>query len=320
MKKITSLLFFFLWYVSISIAQDNIPVRALPTEVFRNVKKDPKDDTAQWHWKRAGVFNLNMAQGSLSNWAAGGDNFSLALSSYVNYFVLHKKGNHTWDSNLDFNFGFIQTTTGGSRKNDDRIDILSKYGYRVDTTNKLYVSALFNFRSQFFDGLTYYSRDSSSLASTFLSPAYILLSIGMDYKPFKDFSLFLSPLTNRTTIVASKRLNNKDQYGVPAGKSTYNELGAFASINYYKPLFKNVTYKGRMDLFTNYQQKPQNVDFYMTNLFTFKINKFLSANYSLDMIYDDNVKLFGPTNDSPALQLKSLIGIGFQMPIKVKSL
>jgi hypothetical protein len=69
-----------------------------------------------------------------------------------------------------------------------------------------------------------------------------------------------------------------------------------------------------MDLFSNYLHNPRNVDMYMTNLFTFKINKFLSATYSLDLIYDDDVKLFGPKQDSPGLQLKSMIGIGFSMP------
>jgi hypothetical protein len=55
---------------------------------------------------------------------------------------------------------------------------------------------------------------------------------------------------------------------------------------------------------------------YMTNLVSFKINRYFSATYSLDLIYDDNIRLFGPTNSSPALQVKSLIGIGFLMPLK----
>jgi hypothetical protein len=36
----------------------------------------------------------------------------------------------------------------------------------------------------------------------------------------------------------------------------------------------------------------------------------LSATWNVDLIYDDDVRLFGPANTSPALQLKSLIGIG----------
>ena len=125
----------------------------------------------------------------------------------------------------------------------------------------------------------------------------------------------MSPLTNRTTIVASNKLASRGAYGVDSGNHVYNEVGAFATVNYFTAINKMVTYKGRIDLFSNYSRSPQNVDLYMTNLFTFKINKFLSANYSLDMIYDDDVKIArkdGSTHSG--LQLKSLIGFGFSMP------
>ncbi|HNP24523.1 MAG TPA: DUF3078 domain-containing protein [Panacibacter sp.] len=294
-------------------AQDNIPVKAIPTEIFRTVKKDP-NDTLNWHWKRGGIVNVNFSQGTLSNWAAGGDNFTLAINSYTNYFLLNKGKHHTWDNSMDFNFGFIQTTSLGTRKNDDRFEVLSKYGFMLDTARKFYATGLFNFRTQFFDGNTY-NGDSAFLSSTFLSPAYLFFAAGFDYKPFKTTSIFFSPLTDRMTIVASKRLYEKGSYGVPPYQHSINQLGAFASINVYQKLFKNVTYKGKMDLFSDYVNNPQNVDMYFTNYFFFKINKFLSASYNLDMIYDDDVKIFGKNNSSPALQLKSLIGIGFSMPI-----
>ena len=51
---------------------------------------------------------------------------------------------------------------------------------------------------------------------------------------------------------------------------------------------------------------------FMTNNFSVKLGKFITASYNLDLIYDDDVKLFGDNNTSPALQVKSLVGIGFQ--------
>ncbi len=312
MSKQASLFFFFLLLRLIGLAQD-IPVKVVPTEIFRSVKKDP-NDTLNWNWKRGGIINLNLAEGSLSNWAAGGDKFSLAITSYATYFLLNKGTKHTWDNSLDFNFGFLKTSSLGNRKNDDRFEVLSKYGKRLDSSNKIYISGLFDFRTQFFDGYTY-TGDSGTLSSTFLSPAYLLLSLGFDYKPTENFSFFISPLTLRTTFVASNHLYTKGLYGVPPYDHYINQFGAFASINYYKSIARNVTYKGKLDLFTDYSHNPQNVDMYFTNLFNFKINRFLAATYSLDMIYDDDVKLFGKYNSSPALQLKSLIGIGFSMPL-----
>ncbi|MFK4985426.1 DUF3078 domain-containing protein, partial [Klebsiella pneumoniae] len=91
-----------------------------------------------------------------------------------------KKDRHGWDNNIDVNLGYVQTTSLGGRKNDDRIDYLSKYGYKMDSTGKWYLSGLFNFRSQFFDGFTY-SSNVANFVSTFLSPAYVVLSAGFDY-------------------------------------------------------------------------------------------------------------------------------------------
>lgn len=315
-RKLFFVLAFFCFHF-FAIGQDDIPVKLIPAEIFRPVRKTTNDDTAKWDWKRGGLVSANLAEGSLKNWAAGGDNFSLAVNAYLNYFIWHKKNKHTWDSNLDMYFGFVQTTSLGSRKNDDRIDFISKYGYRIDTSDKLYLSTLFDFRTQFFDGYTY-SGDSSFFSSTLLSPAYTFLSQGLDYKPAQNFSIFLSPLTARLTIVANNKLAAKGLYGVPMNKHSILELGAFTSINYSTPVMKNITYRGRVDLFCNYQNKPGNVDIFSTNMLSFKINKYLSATYSLDMIYDDDVKLFGPLKNSPALQLKSLIGIGFMMPFSEK--
>ena len=71
------------------------------------------------------------------------------------------------------------------------------------------------------------------------------------------------------------------------------------------------SYKSRLDLYSNYLKNPQNIDLYWTNLLNMKLTKYLTLTYSLDMIYDDDVRLFGPNNTSPATQIKSMLGVGF---------
>ena len=287
----------------------------MKSETARTIKKDA--DTLAWNWKRGGLISLNLSQGSLSNWAAGGDNFSLAIGSYFNYFAFYKNGHHSWDNNLDFNFGYIQTTSLGTRKNDDRLDFLSKYGYQVDK-GKWYLSGLFNFRTQLFDGYTYPSSTTSEFSSTFLSPAYVVLSAGMDYKPDEHFSMFLSPATARWVIVANNYLYLKGLYGVDSGKHSVLQFGAFATFNYNNSFAKNIVYKSRLDLFSNYMSHPENIAFYMTNQLSFKFAKYFAVSYGLDLIYDNTVKLFGPNNNSPALQVKSLLGLGYMHPLNAR--
>lgn len=300
-----------------SLTAQEYQLTRLRGEVSRNIKKDA--DTSKWNWKTGGLLSASIAQGSLSNWAAGGDNFSLTVNGYFNRFFFYRKDRHTWDNNLDVNLGYIQSTSLGGRKNDDRFDFLSKYGYKVDTTGRWYLSTLFNFRSQFFDGYTF-NGTTPDFASSFLSPAYLIVSVGFDYKPALNLSVFLSPLTSRSTFVMNKRLADKGIYGLQPGKHSLSEVGAFATFNYNNAIAKNVNFKGRLDLFSNYQSHPENIDVFMTNLFSFKINKYFSATYSLDMIYDDDIRLFGDNKTSPGLQVKSLIGVGFLKPLNTRKI
>jgi hypothetical protein len=200
-----SLLFIlFLHLATIIIAQD-IAVTKLRSETARSIRKE--NDTSRWNWKKGGLYNFNLSQSSLNNWAAGGDNFNMALASYFNYFVFFKKPHQNWDNNLDVNLGFVQSTSLGGRKNDDRFDFLSKYGYQIDTSGMWFVSGLFNFRSQLFNGYSF-SGTNKILTSSLLSPAYIILSAGLDFKPSNRFSIFFSPLTSRTTLVLNTTLSN----------------------------------------------------------------------------------------------------------------
>ncbi|MBL7707991.1 MAG: DUF3078 domain-containing protein [Chitinophagaceae bacterium] len=289
----------------LSNAQDET-VKSLKTESAKSVKKDPAD-TSNKRWKKGGLYSLNVSQGSLSNWAAGGDNFSLSVNSLLSLFAFYKNDKHSWDNTFDFNLGYVNTTSLGSRKNDDRFDFLSKYGYALNP--KLNVSGLFNLRSQFFKGYTF-PNNVKTYASTFMAPGYILVSPGLDYKPVKDLSIFVSPATARWVIVRDTALSNKGLYGVEPGKSSKLEVGAFATIGYMKEISKNITYKGRLDLFSNYRSKPQNVDLFMSNVLNVKLSKALSATWGVDLIYDDDVRLFGPNQRSAALQVKSLVGLG----------
>jgi hypothetical protein len=51
----------------------------------------------------------------------------------------------------------------------------------------------------------------------------------------------------------------------------------------------------------------------MSNLFAVKLSKILSATWNIDLIYDDNVHLFGSDGKSAAWQIKSLIGLGLMV-------
>lgn len=298
----------FLSYLSIC-AQDKNVIN-LRSEASRAVKS-VAIDTTQKKWKSTGNFNININQGALSNWAAGGDNWSLAFTTNFSFNASYRNKLNAWDHNLELGFGMINTTTGGKRKSSDRIDYLTKFGHEV--SSKWYISTLGNFRTQFTNGWNHVNDSTKILTSDFMAPGYILLSVGIDYKPSQNFSAFVSPFTQRWTIVKNDSLSNVGAFGVPIGKQKYTEPGAYASINWNKKINENLNYKARLDLFSNYKHDPWNIDVYCTNIITAKMTKFITMTITCDVIYDNDTKSVDKEGNAgpPRTQIKETMGIGF---------
>lgn len=301
----------------------------------------PVEEKDSINWRKGGVFALNVSQGSMQNWAAGGDDFSMSLGAAASLFANYADSLNSWDNNLDLAFGYLNTTSLGTRKSDDKLSFYSKYGYRF--SKKWFYSAMLNFRSQFANGYLY--PDDSTVVSHFMAPAYILISVGFNYKPADYFSVFVSPVTSRFVIVNDQHLADLGSYGVDSatyiyhdstrtlqkrGKKMRYEFGPYVSAQFNKEIMKNITWNARLDLYSNYLKNPQNIDVYVTSLFTFKVNKFITASLSTDLIYDDDVKFItykknpdGSVKQDPITgdkyilkqgartQFKEQIGLGF---------
>ena len=66
---------------------------------------------------------------------------------------------------------------------------------------------------------------------------------------------------------------------------------------------KNISMENILNLYSNYLEKPQNVDVdYQMNL-VMNVNKYISANLSMQAIYDDNA--------IKAVQVREIFGLGF---------
>jgi hypothetical protein len=286
------LIFCSLLIATVSISQD-AGIRKLQAESSRTIAKNIRDSLKSWH--TGGIYNISIGQGSLSNWAAGGDEFSFSVATSVNLYAFYQRKKTSWDNMLNANFGYINTTSLGGRKNDDRLDIVSKYGYALHS--RLNLTTLMNFRTQLMNGYSYTETTKGNFAknfsSAFLSPAYVLVSQGLDYKPGAGLSVFVSPVTSRWVIVMDDTLAMRGDYGVEPGKNSSNQLGAFATVNYSTKFNKFISYTGRLDLFSNYRKEPLNTDVYMTNTVSAKLGKVVCLSWNLDMIYDDDVELFG---------------------------
>jgi hypothetical protein len=288
--------------------------KAQVTEAEKKLKEQNADTLKGW--KNGGVLAINLAQTSLTNWAAGGEK-SLAIGGIVSLFANYKKDKNAWDNSLDIGYGLLrQGKKAAFMKTDDKIDFLSKYGR--EAYKNFYYAGLINFKTQMQPGFNYTSDTTKVQISDFLAPAYLLGAIGMDYKPSSYFSTFVAPLTSKITMVNNNSLSKAKAFGVDSGKVIKSEFGGYIRLIFSKNDFKNeflknVSFTTKIDLFSNYMDNPQNIDINWETLIALKINKFISVNINTQLIYDDNIKIadYHNSNPKPKIQFKEILGLGF---------
>jgi hypothetical protein len=282
----------------------------------RNVGFDKIDSTGP-HWYREGLGGITLSQVSLNHWAAGGEG-SLAYDAMLNYDAIYTNRRHLWQNRLELAYGMSTTDSRGTRKTNDKIYLNSTYGYRISRT--WYASVMGIFSTQFARGYNYNTSPRTYL-SRFMSPGYFGLGVGFTWRPNTWFNAYLSPATWRGTVVTDKKLFQNaagemvySPYGVTPGRKLYNEFGANVRLELNRELWRNVDLYSRLDMFSNYLYKPQNIDVRWYVLLTARINKWLAANLSLNMLYDDHIRFMRQdgTIGGSRLQVKEVLGIGLQ--------
>ncbi len=271
-------------------------------------------------WDFGGTIGLNLNQSSFSNWAAGGQN-AIATTALTSLYAKHRGRRSSWDTSLDLAFGLLSQDGKALIKTDDRIDLISKYGYRINEEKAWYITGLFNFRTQFRDGFEIVDAvEVGAPISSWLAPAFSIFALGAEYKPNNTFSFFVSPLTTKLTVVRIEEL--RENFGVDADKTARWEAGAYLRAEYRNDIFENVNLLTRVDLFSNYFENPKNVDVNWEVLLTFKVNPWLAASLTTQLIYDDDIIIGGITTDEglvigggPRTQFRQVFGLGLSFTL-----
>jgi len=292
------------------------------TDAEETLKKHSADTVNGW--KKGGTVTVNVTQVSLTNWSAGGQS-QFAGNALLSVFANYTKGNGLWENYFDIGYGtFKQGKDGEWWKSDDKIDFTSKYGQNL--YKSWYLAGLINFKTQMDQGYNY--PDDSTIISKFMAPGYLLAALGFDYKPNANFTAYIAPLTSKMTFVTDTILANAGSFGVDAaeyddngnmvssGKKFRNEFGGYLRFFYKASLMENVDLQTKLDLFSNYLKDPQNIDVNWEVLITMKVNKYISATISTQLIYDDDVDIAFEQGDGsiiyhPAAQFKEVLAVGF---------
>lgn len=306
-------------------------VMKVVAQVNAGVAKDVISLTAQGSgiaegWSRGISFNASFNQTTLTNWFAGGDKQSIGLSSQLKAQATYKKGKGLFKANLDAAYGLMKTTsTGNMRKTDDRWVITSSYNRQA--TKSLYYTLAGQIKSQFSTGRSYAKDGSSTVISDLLSPGDMKLGLGFTYQRGKAFSAYISPVTAKINIKSAPMFYSQKIFGVDSFKRVALDLGAFARVDFKRELKKDLIYTGSLDAFYGYVLK--NYNFYLANLFNWKLNKYFAATFSLDIAYDNTQPTLSYETDASGkevlkldpitgkeiktvkFQLKQFFGLGF---------
>lgn len=274
--------------------------------LLSSISLQAQTDTTYWRKSLSTGINLNQSAFS-SNWKAGGVN-SIALGSFFNGQANYVKDRISWDNSADLQYGVIKNAGQSMRKSLDRILLDSKYGLKISPHWNGFASA--NFLTQFAKGYKYDvdSVDNNILISNFMSPGFLTLSVGFEYKPVPWFSLRLSPFAPRFTFLSDQSVRPTPAdvvYGVPVGKSIrYEWLAAQVQADLDKDIAQNLHLKVSYLTYANYETFAFNtIDHRLIVTLTAKVNKFLSVNLTGNMLYDRDQDLKVQYSQSLALGL-----------------
>lgn len=270
-----------------------------------HLQKSKNLDTIAWVYN--GEFHLGVNQGMLHNWNAGGEVASATVNGFFNGSVIRYFKRHSWTSNLDMTYGLFYAYSNHfiPRKTDDRIDLTTKYGYRLKKDSDLFIAFLGNAKTQFTDAYDYSLPEwKNTTTSTFLAPLYVTLAPGLEYRRGEELNLFFSPIAVRFTMADSKYTLRSPEgaFGIKHGEHHRLELGAYFTGRYNINLAENITYRTRLDLYSNYLAKdvykdgnlvrkdsPLNIDLLWDNSISFKFFKYFSLNIGVLAIYDNDI-------------------------------
>lgn len=280
----------------------------LPSQISA---QEEEDEVPPNGWKTEGNVQLLFNQSAFNKEWTGGGNSSISSNLIFNYDINHRFNSLTWDTRILANYGVSKVKDDKfARKTSDRLEINSIAGKQMAATN-WYFSYFLNFRTQFDKGFVFGETEEGEITRTettnFLSPAYLQTGPGFMWKKSDELFINLAPATSRFIFVDDKFTSGPDYvdgqyFGVDKGKSLRFELGASLSGYAEFKLFENVTMENTMSLYSNYLDKPGNIDIdYLMNM-EMDINKYITANILFQAIYDDNAV--------GAFQIREVFGLG----------
>lgn len=244
-----------------------------------------KEIPVYWSYDLINAFSMN--QNYLSNWSRGGES---SLSGMIDITgtakYSNKESKDQWTSSGRLRYGTIRTKERGFRTSTDMIEINSQYNRKI--LEKFDFSSVFYGKTQVAQG--FQSPTDTVVVSKFLNPGTFTVGVGFEYEPIKKTLINFSPLSYRNTFVLDTVNINQTNHGIEQDKRTRQEMGGQIVIKNSMTLFDDLKVNNNIRLFSNYLDKPQNIDMDWEMSLEKQISYLFSIRLNLHLIYDDDVR------------------------------
>lgn len=259
----------------------------------------PVTDTVK-AWSIQGQNTLMLNQAAFSNWVGGGAN-NVGWLAGVNYNLTYEKGKDLWENIIILGYGQNNTQGTGVRKTQDVINLSTNYGREF--AKHWYISAGAGLQTQFAPGYEDGNNPDAKKISNFMAPGYVNLGAGVTYRPNDNFTVTMRPANARWTFVLDKDLQKAGTYGLKNdGDSSLFQFGFLGTAMYKLKIMENITLLNTASVFSNYLDHPERLVLGYSGVLSMKINKYISTNVTLDLLYDHN--------QIWKTQLKQTLGVG----------
>ncbi len=261
------------------------------------------------NWKLDGTFLFHVHESTFTNWASGGDN-QLASKVIIKPNFTYDNGKWSWENTFDLRYGQQRNAQEAVKKNEDEMIFTSKVGKWF--SEKWKFSSMYTFNSQF----TPYN-ENGRIQSAFMAPAYTNVSIGFDYDPDKNYTIYMTPLNMRNTWVFNDSLSARGEYMVKPGSNLRFRFGPSFLITYKGEISKNIILDTKLGYFQDIVDGLGDPVVNWDALLNMKVNKFISASFSFTLFYDEDSKTDIKDKDGNVIgkdakiQFKQSLGIGF---------
>jgi len=296
-----------------------------PTETVLAQAEKAKKDTLPYGWTLGAGLGFDFAQLLQINPRQGAGQNRLGFGIAVNTFARYRQKRLAVDNIQAWQFGIQRLGSGivaqglsrsvPFQKSIDEFRFNTKLGYRTTKKSKWFYATDLEFGTQLLR--TFQGNDQlpgnflsdvtgeGRLQSQFFNPATLSVSVGIDFKPNDMLSIYYSPLGGKFIFVPDDAIAALGVHGNPVEGEPDSDTGRYSAFdNTFRAMGQSIridsngkfwddkaTFTSSLLLFSNYLERPENIDLNWNSELGVSLIDNLQVALSMNVFYDDDVRV-----------------------------